>query len=550
MYCFESFRCDREDCPVRRGRTRRCWTYFEELGITVTTEECPFAPCSRCHYRLGWEIGLIGDSLFPEDQSTPADTLTPISSPLEKESSSARVFNPLPEFSPGPGIPPPPATPIPKASPEPTSPASAPALPSPTPAPATPALPTPAPATPAPETPAPATFPEPLPITPQPAPTPTPIIGIHDLSFDSEAVGAKGLRFCWEVLPCPNPKCPVRERQIIRCFKFFEPKGDAKKLEITHGTRLCRNCHYKLGWDFGIIHEGLFVDITEKRRIRRNIDERIKRQGIVELYLNELAKKPLSREEELSLAKKIAGDKDAAELFLLANLKLVVRIAGTFSNRGLNIMDLIQEGNVGLIKAISKFDWTLGYRFSTYAAYWVKNYMQMAISDQVRTIRVPHHLLAVAHKIRRAINDLQAQYFRAPTLKELSAILMLEEEKILDVLRLTETPISIEAKQNNEDDEDASPEYFLTDNTSLSPEEKALENAKSEACQKALAMLPDRLREVAESYYGFRDEQLSLAEIGRRMGISRERARQLLVQALEELRHHEFVANMKDFLTP
>ncbi|RCK81738.1 MAG: RNA polymerase sigma factor RpoD [Candidatus Ozemobacter sibiricus] len=355
------------------------------------------------------------------------------------------------------------------------------------------------------------------------------------------------MRFCWEVLPCPNPRCPVRERQIIRCFKYFEPKGDQKKLEITCGDRLCHSCHYQRGWELGILHEGLFEDILERKRIKRQREERIRRQGLVELYLNELSRKPLSREDELALAKKIAGDKDAAELFLMANLKLVVRVASSFTNRGLSLMDLIQEGNIGLIKAISKFDWTLGYRFSTYAAYWIRHYMQQAISDQARVIRVPHHLLAIAHKIRRAINDLQGDLQRPPTLTELSKVLGLEEEKILEVLRVTETPISIEAKRND-DDEEAGAEYYIADRTALSPEEEALEKAKVEACRKALDLLPPRLKEVAEWFYGFREEQLSLAEIGRRMGISRERARQLLAQALEELKTHEFVANMKDFL--
>ncbi|NLI79064.1 MAG: sigma-70 family RNA polymerase sigma factor, partial [Candidatus Riflebacteria bacterium] len=405
--------------------------------------------------------------------------------------------------------------------------------------------PTPVPAPPPPVPPVlpPILPPEGLPAPPIPPTPPSPV----GLPFDQAAIGPKGLRFCWEVLPCPNPRCPVRERQIIRCFKFFEPKGDQKKLEITCGDRLCQDCHYRAGWEIGLLHEGLFTDVLERKQLRKAHEERIKRQGLVDMYLSELARKPLSRDEEMALAKKIAGDKDAAELFLLANLKLVVRVAGNFSNRGLNMMDLIQEGNIGLIKAISKFDWTLGYRFSTYAAYWIRHYMQQAISDQARVIRVPHHLLAIAHKIRRAMADLQNQFQRPPTLAELAVAMSLEEEKILEVLQLTETPISIEAKRND-DDEEASADYYIADRTALSPEEEALERAKNDACRKALDLLPPRLKEVAEYFYGFREEQLSLAEIGRRMGISRERARQLLAQALEALKEHEFVGSLKDFL--
>lgn len=530
MYCFESFRCDREDCPVRRSRTRRCWTWFEERGIEVTSAECPYAPCSQCHYRLGWEIGLIGDSLFADEPAPPADSFLPLREPLSPQEAAP---HPPP---PPPALPPDSLADLPPFLPGP--PAPAPPGPQPIPAPPGPPPPPPVPTPPAPEPAAPPPGQEPVPQVP-----PVPV----ELAFDQAAIGPDGLRFCWEVLPCPNPRCPVRERQIIRCFKFFEPKGDQKKLEITCGDRLCQDCHYKTGWEIGLIHEGLFTDVLEKKHLRKAHDERIKRQGLVDMYLSELARKPLSRDEEMALAKKIAGDKDAAELFLLANLKLVVRVAGSFSNRGLSMMDLIQEGNIGLIKAISKFDWTLGYRFSTYAAYWIRHYMQQAISDQARVIRVPHHLLAIAHKIRRAMTDLQNQLQRPPTLSELAAAMALEEEKILEVLQLTETPISIEAKRND-DDEEASAEYYIADRGALSPEEEALERAKNDACRKALDLLPPRQKEVAEYFYGFREEQLSLAEIGRRMGISRERTRQLLAQALDKLKEHEFVGSLKDFL--
>lgn len=520
MYCFESFRCERHDCPVRRSRIRRCWTWFEEQGGEPTIEQCPYAPCSRCHYRLGWEIGLLGDSLFEDEPELPPETLLP----LPEDAAATSDLNDLPEFQAGP-------PPIAGEG----APSSIAIQQSPTPAP-TEIGPTP--------------LSEPKTAVVSPRPT-APVASVRPADEAAwphgETPPSAGLRFCWEVLPCPNPRCPVRERQIIRCFKYFEPKGDQKKLEITCGDRLCRNCHYQRGWELGILHEGLFEDILERKRIKRQREERIKRHGLVEIYLNELSRKPLSREDELALAKKIAGDKDAAELFLMANLKLVVRVASSFTNRGLSLMDLIQEGNIGLIKAISKFDWTLGYRFSTYAAYWIRHYMQQAISNQARVIRVPHHLLAIAHKIRRAINDLQGDLQRPPTLTELSKALALEEEKILEVLRITETPISIEAKRNDEDEE-AGVDYYIADRTALSPEEEALEKAKIEACRKALDLLPPRLKEVAEWFYGFREEQLSLAEIGRRMGISRERARQLLAQALEELKTHEFVANMKDFL--
>ncbi len=505
MYCHEAFHCPREDCPVKRLKIRRCWVHFQELGREATVEDCPYVPCSSCHYRMGWEIGLIGESLFSEEELV-TEAIGPfLPEGLEEGEKEPPAGSTRENIPPGPVEEEPENFPIPRLAP-----------------PVEKGPPPPAP-------------PE-KPLSPKPQAVP-PSTGQPEVK-----------RFCWELVPCPNPNCPVRERRIIRCFKFFEPKGPDEKLRITCGDRICESCHVKRGWEIGIINEEMFEDILAARRSRMAKDDRIRKHGIVEIYLNELAKKPLSRGEEMELARKLAGDRDAAEVFLLANLKLVVRIAGSYSNRGLSLMDLIQEGNIGLIKAIAKFDYTLGYRFSTYAAYWIRYYMQKAVSETARVIRIPHHLLATAHKVRRRISEFQAQFQRAPSLRELSEVLMLEEEKILQVIRVTEAPISIEARSRDAGEEDAGPEYFLMDKESLSPEEVVIEKAKNEACQKALGMLEPRLREIVEFFFGFREEELSLAEIGRRLGISRERARQLLRQALEKLGEEDFVLNLKDFL--
>lgn len=478
MYCYEAFRCDRTDCPVRRNREKRCWKWFGENG-TESLDDCPYAPCSTCHYKMGWDIGLIGESLFPADSPPDAESIIP----------PTPASSPVPE-----GI----QSQTPRTTPE----------------------------------------------------TASDDAEGHDVPSEvTNAAGKPGMRFCWEVLPCPNPRCPVRERRIIRCFKYFEPRGMEGKLAVTCGERTCDACHYREGWEMGIITEDLFEDVLAEKRLKVARTDRIKRQTLVEIYLDELSKKPLTRQEEQTLARKIAGDRDANELLLTANLKLVTRIAGGYSNRGLSFMDLIQEGNLGLIRAVAKFDYTLGYRFSTYAAYWIRYYMQKALSEQGREMRIPHHLLAVAHKIRRKIRELEVELLRAPTLHELSLVLDLDEDKILEIIRITQTPISLEAgKISAGDDEETAPEYYLADRNQLSPEEVALEQAKGEACRKAIALLPERQRDLVELFYGFREEVLNLAEIGRRMGISRERARQILKEALEALGRKEFVASLKDFL--
>lgn len=508
MYCYEAHRCTKYDCPVQKHQIMRCWVFLEQkLQRPITREDCPYAPCERCNYRLGWEIGLINESMFPEIPDPTPESLLPEIEPAsepEKEPEDDKPRSPLPSEVQ-----------------------------------ATPAISLPAPSP---------------PIEPAPAQQPAETLkqDVSDLIDTSETlaentsdkIGQKGFRFCHELIDCPNPNCVVRQQQIIHCFKYFSRKSDEEKKELTCTDRKCVDCFVKKGWDIGLLTEDLFADIIEKKKLNIVSSDRIKRNTLVDIYLSELAKKPLSRKEELELAKKIAGDRDASEVFLMANLKLVLRIAKKYSGGSLGIMDLIQEGNIGLIKAIAKFDYTLGYRFSTYAAYWIRYYMQKAVANQGSALKIPHHLLTVAHKLRRQIQEFESQFLRPPSLRELSQLASLDEEKILSVLNITQTPVSIYAK-TGEDEEDGTLEYYLADKKSLTPEEQALENLKNEAVQQAIAQLPERLRYVVTNFYGFADEELSLAEIGRRLEISRERCRQLLHQALRLLQQHDFIAELK-----
>ena len=518
MYCFEALKCTKYDCPVQREQAKRCWQYLEALnGRPVEPEDCPYGPCKSCNYRLGWEIGLIGDSMFPDvpdptpesivppkaaDQPAPqadsgSSTQETISEPQQQDKAQANKKELSSKESS-------PSSPPQKVKIQQTS---------------------------QPKQPAKVEKEE--------------QIELPD-NLQTDNLGKPGMRFCHEILECPNPKCPVRRRQIIQCFKFFSGKRAKDKAKITCTDRECATCFYQKGWQLGLLSEDLFADILEKKRLKIEKADRIKRNSLVEIYLAELAKKPLTRAEEYELAQKIAGDKEASELFLLANLKLVMRVAKRFSNKGLGLMDLIQEGNIGLIKAIAKFDHTLGYRFSTYAAYWIRYYMQKALRSQASSIRVPYHLLTVAHKIKRRIQEFEFQFYRSPTLTELSELMALSEEKILSIIRITQSPISIHAK--NSDDNETSLEYYLTDKKTLTPEEATLEKLKNETIVQALNMLPDRLQFVVKNFYGFNEDELSLAEIGRRLNISRERARQLLRQALRKLQQGELVTDLKSFL--
>lgn len=482
MYCFEAHKCTKYDCPVQRKQIKKCWEYLKAShNCEITEEDCPYAPCEKCNYRLGWEIGLIGESLFPENADPSPETLVPsFPEASEATESTESDVSPKQELT------------IDSSS-----------------------------------------------LVPE----------LTEKQEDAEKIGTTGMRFCHEVVECPNPNCPVKAQQIIQCFRFFSRKTPEEKEQITCTTRKCDECFYKRGWDIGILHEGLFQDIIEKKKLNISTADRSRKNTLVEIYLAELSKKPLSRNEEFALAKRIAGDKEASELFLMANLKLVMRVARKFSGSSIGLMDLVQEGNIGLIKAIAKFDHTLGYRFSTYAAYWIRYYMQKAVANQSTSISIPHHLLTVAHKIQRQIQLFEGQFFRPPSLSELSGLMGLEEEKILSVLRLTQAPVSIHTKIGD-DEEDGTLEYLIADKKNLTPEEAALEKLKNEAVALAIQNLPERLRYVVENFYGFTDEELSLAEIGRRLEISRERARQLLAQALQILEKENLIADLTDFNNP
>lgn len=492
MYCFEAHKCTKYDCPVQRKQVMRCWQFLEAiLKRPVTSEDCPYAPCDKCNYHLGWEIGLIGESMFPDSPDPTPESLVPLFSEKQLTETAEKKGEVIIESPPG--------TPIDNRKKS-----------------------------------------EIKKDKVQEEKNKEESTGELFPVEDDEKIGQPGMRFCYEIVNCPNPECVVRRQQIIQCFSYFSRRSPEDKAKMTCTARTCDQCFYKKGWDMGLLHEGLFSDILEKRKLKIVSADRSKRNTLVEIYLAELSKKPLSRQEEYALAQKIAGDREASELFLMANLKLVMRVAKKFSGGSLGLMDLIQEGNIGLIKAIAKFDHTLGYRFSTYAAYWIRYYMQKAVANQGSTIKIPHHLLTVAHKIRRQIQEFEGEFYRSPSLTELAKLIGLEEEKILSVLRITQTPVSIHAK-TGDDEDDSTLEYYLEDKKTLTPEEAIFEKIKNEAVRDAISKLPERLRYIVENFYGFSDEELSLAEIGRRIDVSRERVRQLLAQALQILQKEELI---------
>lgn len=351
-------------------------------------------------------------------------------------------------------------------------------------------------------------------------------------------------KFCYQSVKCYNHKCVVRERQIYKCFNYFSRRND--KREMTCTDRLCENCFYKHGWDIGILTDSMFHEISKKKKQPPATIEPKREASLVEIYLTELANQNLTREEEIELAKRIAGEKHARELFIKANLKLVARIAKKYSSSGISLVELIQEGNIGLMKAVSKFDHNLGYRFSTYASYWIRYYMQKAVANESSSIKIPFHLLATAKKIQSFIRNFHATNHRAPLLSELATELEIDEDKILSILSITETPVSISASKASDDErEDSCIQFYISDKKAVSPEQAALEKLKNEAILNAIKKLPKKQRFIIENYFGFNTEQLSLAEIGRRLNLSRERVRQILKDALYLLRQDSFINAQK-----
>lgn len=258
-------------------------------------------------------------------------------------------------------------------------------------------------------------------------------------------------------------------------------------------------------------------------------------------YLREIGNIPLlTAEEEVELAKRIAaGDTAAKRKLEESNLKLVVSIAKKYRGKGLSFMDLIQEGNIGLMRAAEKFDHRKGFRFSTYANWWIKQSMTRAILDKAKTIRVPVHMAEAINRVLRKSNELTVELGREPTSKEIAAGLgNVTEQEVCDMLGYAQDPLSLETPYG--DDEDSSLESFIEDQNSQSPESELMREAQKQEVEEILATLTEREQEVLRLRFGLNAEgrTYTLEEVGRKIGLTRERIRQIENKALRQLRDH------------
>lgn len=289
----------------------------------------------------------------------------------------------------------------------------------------------------------------------------------------------------------------------------------------------------------------LFQDMQDMSFVDSlNVDDPVK------MFLKEIGKiRLLTFEEENILAERMVnGDKEAKKQLIESNLRLVVSIAKKYIGRGMNFLDLIQEGNLGLIKAVDKFDQTKGYKFSTYATWWIRQAITRAIADQARTIRIPVHMVETINKLIKTSRHLLQTLGREPTPEEIAVELEMPVEKVRDILKVSQEPISLETPVGEEDESNLG--NFIPDDDAPSPSEQAADTLLREHIEEVMQTLTPREAKVLKLRFGLEDGRMrTLEEVGKEFDVTRERIRQIEAKALRKLRHPSRSKKLKDFMS-
>ena len=285
-----------------------------------------------------------------------------------------------------------------------------------------------------------------------------------------------------------------------------------------------------------------------------NIEKLFTQEGLaiddpVRMYLKEIGKIPLlDPDRETYLAEQITiGNKAAKDELIEANLRLVVSIAKRHVGKGMYFLDLIQEGNLGLIKAVEKFDYSKGYKFSTYATWWIRQAITRAIADQARTIRIPVHMVETIHKVSRTARQLLQEFGREPTTEEIAECLNMTPEKVREIMKIAQDPVSLETPIGEEEDSHLGD--FVEDSDSPAPYDGVANSLLRDEIFKVLHTLTPREEQIVKLYFGLEDDKTrTLEEVGAEFKITRERVRQILAKAIRKLRHPSRSKTLKDYL--
>ena len=336
---------------------------------------------------------------------------------------------------------------------------------------------------------------------------------------------------------------PLEVDQMEKVFDFLEASG-------VDVLRITENSGDELLLDNDMDMDGMEdEEEVELDKIDLSVPEGVSIEDPVRMYLKEIGKVPLlSAEEEIELAKRMEnGDQAAKKRLAEANLRLVVSIAKRYVGRGMLFLDLIQEGNLGLIKAVEKFDYTKGYKFSTYATWWIRQAITRAIADQARTIRIPVHMVETINKLIRVSRQLLQELGREPTPEEIAEEMNMPVERVREILKISQEPVSLETPIGEE--EDSHMGDFIQDDNVPVPADAAAFTLLKEQLVEVLSTLTEREQKVLRLRFGLDDGRArTLEEVGKEFNVTRERIRQIEAKALRKLRHPSRSRKLKDYL--